>query len=92
VTWRAATTALVCLAVAALAGCATPGYNPSRIESELVRAGATREQARCVTQALSDKYDERQLGSHSEPSPAEIDFTRLVLKRCKVTVPAQPQP
>ena len=79
------------MAVVALAGCATPGYSPSRIESELVRAGATREQARCVTQALSDKYDERQLGSHSEPRADEIDYARLVLKRCKVTLPLQPQ-
>jgi hypothetical protein len=92
VTWRRATTVLGCVAVVALAGCATPGYNPSRIESELVRAGATREQARCVTQALTNKYDETQLGSHSEPGADEVDYTRLILKRCDVTLPVQPLP
>jgi hypothetical protein len=92
VTWRRATTVLGGVAVVVLAGCATPGYNPSRIESELVRAGATRQQARCVTQGLTDTYDERQLGSHSEPSPAEVDKVRLILKRCDVTLPTQPLP
>lgn len=76
----------------ALAGCATPGYNRSRIESELVRAGATPEQARCVTEGLTDKYAESQLGSHSEPRPDEIDYTRVLLKRCNVTLPLQPRP
>jgi hypothetical protein len=85
-------TGLAGLAVVVLAGCATPGYSPSRIESELVRAGATEEQARCVTQGLSDKYDETQLGSHSVPKQDEVDYTRLLLRRCKVTLPLQPQP
>jgi hypothetical protein len=92
VTWRRATTVLGSVAVVALAGCATPGYSPSRIESELVRAGATRDQARCVTQALSDTYDERQLGSHSEPGADEVAKVRLILERCKVTLPLQPLP
>lgn len=91
-TWRRATTVLGCAAVVALAGCATPGFSQSRIESELVRAGATPEQARCVSQGLTDKYDESQLGSHSEPRPEEVDYTRLILKRCKVTLPLQPLP
>lgn len=75
---------------AALAGCATPGYNASRIQSELERAGATSEQARCVTDGLSNKYDEKQLGSHSEPLDKEFEFTRALLKRCKVTLPVTP--
>jgi hypothetical protein len=78
--------------VVALAGCATPGYSPSRIETELVRAGATREQARCVTQGLSNTYDERQLASHSEPGKDEVAKVRLILGRCNVTLPIQPLP
>jgi predicted aminopeptidase len=92
VTWRRATTALGCIAVVALAGCATPGYNESRIQAELVRAGATHEQAKCVTDALTNRYDEAQLGSHSEPTPQEIQQARLILKDCKVTLPVKPQP
>ena len=57
-----------------------------------MRAGATRDQARCVTQALSDKYDERQLGSHSEPFPDEVAKVRLILEQCKVTLQLQPLP
>ena len=84
------------VALLALAGCATPGYNVSRIESELVQAGATPEQARCVTRALSDTYDANQLGSHSSPrsDPYEDEYqtTRDILKRCNVTLPLQPPP
>jgi hypothetical protein len=78
--------------VLALAGCATPGYNPSRLEGQLERAGATPAQARCVVDGLTKKYAESQLGSHSEPSAGELAFTRGVLKACKVTLPLQPLP
>ena len=91
-TWRRATAVLGCVGVVALAGCATPGYNAPRIESELVRAGATPEQARCVTDQLTNTYDETQLGSHSEPSSKEVDRTRVILKQCGVTLPLQPLP
>jgi hypothetical protein len=77
--------------VVALAGCATPGYSPSRIEAELVRAGATPQQARCVTNKF-ERFDLNYLGSHSEPSPDEIDEARVILKQCNVTLPLQPRP
>ena len=51
-----------------LAGCATPGYNPGRIQSELVRAGASPAQARCVTDNMGDTFDQKELGSHSPPN------------------------
>jgi hypothetical protein len=58
-----------CLAaLVVLVGCAAPGYNPTRIESELVRAGTTPKQARCVADQLPDTFDLNQLGSHSAPS------------------------
>ena len=91
-----------------MAGCATPGYNPPRVESELEHAGATAAQARCVTKGLSANFDQTQLGSHSEPSLArpkpqpsdpprtkyqnEFEITRDILKTCKVTLPLNPLP
>lgn len=51
-----------------LSGCATPGFNPGRIQSELVRAGVTPAQAKCVTDGLADKFDLKELGSHSPPN------------------------
>ena len=75
----------------ALSGCATPGYDASRLQSELVHAGTTLEQARCVTKGLTDTFDESQLGSHSTPSEKEFATTRAILSKCKVTLPLQPR-
>jgi hypothetical protein len=95
-------------AAAFLSGCATPGYNPPRLQSQLEHAGATPTQARCVTEGLSAKFDQNQLGSHSAPSllrpvkkatdppgteyENEYELTRDILKRCKVTLPLNPLP
>jgi hypothetical protein len=38
------------------------------LQSQLVQAGTTLEQARCVTDGMSAKFDLNQLGSHSDPS------------------------
>jgi hypothetical protein len=51
----------------ALGACATPGYSPGRVESELVQAGATPVEARCVAEKFPDKIDLSALGSHSPP-------------------------
>lgn len=85
-------TGIGCLAGAlALAGCATPGYNASRLQSQLVRAGTTLTQARCVTNALTNTFDENQLGSHSAPTGNEIAQTRTILATCKVKLPLRPR-
>jgi hypothetical protein len=91
-----------------LAGCAAPGYNPSRIESELIRAGTTPAQAACVTKGLTDTFDRTQLGSHSAPSAnrpqpkpsdppgtdyrSEYEKTRAILQSCGVKLPLLPLP
>ncbi len=96
------------VAALAFAGCATPGYNPTRIQSELVKAGTTPQQAECVTAGLSGKFDTNQLGSHSAPSAippkpkngdppgtkyeSEVQKARNILKQCKVTLPLIPPP
>ena len=76
--------------VLAFAGCATPGFNASRLQSQLVHAGTTVDQARCVTKGLTDKFDESQLGSHSAPTAKELATTRDILSRCQVKLPLQP--
>jgi hypothetical protein len=75
--------------VLVLAGCATPGYDESRLQSELVRAGTTVPQAQCVTKGLTDKYAVSQLGSHSEPTAKERAFTRALLSKCGIKLPLQ---
>jgi hypothetical protein len=92
--------------VLAVGGCAAPGYDPSRVQSELVRAGTTPQQARCVTDRLPLTFDVTQLGSHSAPSASappttagqktpnksEYEKTRDILKQCGVTLPLSPLP
>jgi hypothetical protein len=80
-------------AVAALAfcGCAAPGYNPSGLEAELVRAGTTPAQAQCITLGLTDTFAENELGSHSAPTERELEKTRGILAKCGVTLPLQPR-
>ena len=75
----------------ALGGCATPGYDASRLQSELVQAGTTVEQAQCVTQGLTDTFAVSQLGSHSAPLEEEYRKTRAILAKCKVSLPLQPR-
>ncbi len=89
--WYRTVTGVGCVAGAlALAGCATPGFNVGRLQSELVHAGTTVDQARCVTKGLTDAFDESQLGSHSTPTADELTTTRAILSRCQVKLPLQP--
>jgi len=80
---------VVCASV--LAGCATPGYDESKLQSQLEHAGTTAPQAQCVTNGLTDKYTVTQLGSHSEPSENELVFTRGLLAKCGIKLPLQPR-
>ena len=74
----------------AIAGCAAPGFDASKLQSELVHAGATVDQARCVTQGLTDTFDENQLGSHSTPTQKELATTRTIFAKCDLKLPLQP--
>jgi hypothetical protein len=77
--------AVLAVAAIALAACATPGYSPKRIESELVQAGATPAQARCVADALPDSIDLNALGSHFID---EFDFLDRPAHDCRVVATA----
>jgi hypothetical protein len=79
------------VAALVLVGCAAPGYNPTGLESELVRAGATPAQAQCVTRGLTDTFDENQLGSHSTPTQKELATTRTIFAKCDLKLPLQPR-
>jgi hypothetical protein len=74
-----------------LAGCAAPGYNPTGLEAELVRVGATPAQAQCVTRGLTDKFLQSDLGSHSAPSEKELVKTRAIFEKCDLRLPLQPR-
>jgi hypothetical protein len=71
------------------AGCAQPGYNARKLESQLVDAGATREQAHCVTRALENTFDQSQMGSRTDPTAKEEATTRALLERCDIALKPQ---
>jgi hypothetical protein len=78
--------AVIVVALAAsLSACAQPGYSARKLERQLVSAGLSDAEARCVTRTLENTYDEGQLGSRSEPTQREFDKTRSILvETCKI--------
>jgi hypothetical protein len=67
-----------------LAACASPGYNATKLERQLTEAGLTPTEAGCVTDKLENTYDQRQLGSRSDPTVRELQKTRTLLLACKI--------
>jgi hypothetical protein len=73
------------------AGCAAPGYSATKLERELEQAGATPQQAHCVTTKLEDTFDVNQLASYSDPTVKETATTRAILERCGIKNLKPPQ-
>ena len=78
-------------ALPVLGGCAQPGYDAQKLQSELRRTGLTAQQAKCVTDGLENKFDVRQLGSRSDPTAKEQEKTRALLAQCGVKPTAPPR-
>ena len=75
----------------ALAACAQPGYDPSRIQRELRQAGVSADKARCVTDRFESEFpDLNQLGSHSQPTADEHARADAILQACGV-IPKPPR-
>jgi hypothetical protein len=77
------------IALLALASCASPGYDPGRIRSELRRAGLTDAQARCVTDGMEKAFDPRELSIYSDPNAQELATTRGLVAKCGLKLPPQ---
>ena len=73
-----------------LSGCAQPTFNAQKLQRQLVQAGATPEQAQCVTTSLENSFDTNQLASHSDPTPTEVDKVHQLLLLCKVKLTPPP--
>jgi hypothetical protein len=78
------------LVLCATAACAQPGYDASKLDRQLRDAGATDEQARCVTAGLENSFDLGQLASRTNPTAKERETTRVLLDRCGVRLRPQP--
>jgi len=85
----------VIVGAAVLSGCAQPGFNAQKLQRQLVQAGATPEQAQCVTSGLQDGhvplvgFDLNELASHSEPTDQESVSMHALLHLCEVK-PSRP--
>ncbi len=86
---RTATRALSAAAAFAMAtaACASPGYDAGKLRRELVKAGATPQQAQCVTDGLENGFDLNQLGSHTDPNNVEVIKARAVIVKCGIKLP-----
>jgi hypothetical protein len=72
-----------------LVSCASTGYDPARVQSELRQAGLTNEQARCVTNEMEKEFDPRVLSTYSDPTAPELAKARSLVARCGVNLPRQ---
>jgi len=79
--------ALVIVGAAVLTSCAQPGFNAQKLQRQLVQAGATPEQAQCVTTSLENSFDTNELASHSNPTSEEVAKVHALLHACKVKLP-----
>ena len=73
------------------AGCAASGYQPSALEKKLVAVGVKPAAAKCVVEGMTEKFGSQILGSRVEPSRAEINAQRVILRRCEVKLVPQAQ-
>ena len=67
-------------------GCANPGYDTDATQDDLVRAGLTAEQARCVTRGLEGSIGSRRLDTNAVPDETEFQAALEVLADCNVDV------
>jgi hypothetical protein len=70
------------LLLLAASACAQPGYDASKLDRQLRDAGASEEQARCVTAGLENSFDLGQLASRTNPTAKERETTRALVERC----------
>ena len=66
------------------AGCASGGYNPGALERRLVSTGVSRRAAKCVIDAMTEKFGEDRLGGRADATADEVKAQRVLLTRCGV--------
>ena len=72
-------------------GCTAGGYAPGTLQSGLVEAGVAPTAAKCVIQGMTEKFGTQILGARVDPSVQEVDAERVILRRCRVKLKAQPK-
>jgi hypothetical protein len=73
------------LLIGAVTACANPTYDDTSARADLVAAGLTEQQARCVTREL-DKRVGRRLDAHATPTSRERAKMADILDDCGVDV------
>jgi hypothetical protein len=72
------------------AACANPDYDADAKRAELVAAGLTEQQARCVTNGLAREIRARRLDAHSPATETEHAKTAAILDECHVGASRRP--
>jgi hypothetical protein len=72
------------------AACANPDYDPNAKRAELVAAGLTERQARCVTNGLAREILPDRLDAHAPATETEHETMAAVLEACQVDVSRLP--
>jgi hypothetical protein len=83
--------AAVAVAFAVLgSACANPDYDPNAKRAELVAAGLTEQQARCVTSSMAREIGIRRLDAHAPATKSEHANMAAILDECHVDVSRLP--
>lgn len=70
------------LVAAVAAGCASPGYDPASLRADLVEAGLSPDEARCVVREVERRIGVERLGAREEPAPDEREQFAAVIAGC----------
>jgi hypothetical protein len=72
------------------AACANPDYDPDAKRAELVAAGLTEQQARCVTNSMARVIVPDRLDAHAPATETEHEKMAAILEACQVDVSRLP--
>jgi hypothetical protein len=75
---------MIVLIAVSVSGCAASGYDAAALKSHLIDAGLSGAAATCVVDRMSPRFGDARLGAHADPTAAELDAERALLKACGV--------
>jgi hypothetical protein len=75
---------MIVLIALSVSGCAASGYDPAALRSQLIDVGLSQKAAACVVDHMGPRFGDARLGARTNPSAAERNAERTLLKACGV--------